>query len=256
MRVVGDWAGGIIRPAWPNVVRGEGRAWSRVFASLRRSTEAGARTSRPSQVADAQSLTTEDPERDRELMRRVSAHDEEALAALYDHYAPAVNGLARSILHDPALAEEVTHDVFLRLWQQPTAYDPARGTFAGWLLRVARNRSIDQLRRRRETSESALDADLMGWVVDPEPGPEEQALAGLRRDEVRRALATLTPEQRELLELAYFTGLSQSQIAARLHRPLGTVKSQIRMAMARLAERLSPGMAHPSNPGTRAGEPR
>lgn len=255
MIVAGDWAGGIIRPARPNVGKGERRGWARVFASLRRSAEAAA-ASRAPQPDHAPSHAAEDPERDRGLMRRVAAHDEDALASLYGHYAPAVTGLARSILHDPALAEEVTHDVFLRLWQQPTAYDPARGTFAGWLLRVARNRSIDQLRRRRETSESALDAEVTGWIVDPEPGPEEQALDGLRRDEVRRALASLTPDQRELLELAYFTGLSQSQIAARLHRPLGTVKSQVRAAMARLAERLAPGPAHPPNPAPRAGEPR
>lgn len=256
MIVVGDWWGGVIRPAWPNVGKGEGRGWIRVFASLRRSPEADAGTSRAPGMRDAPSHTAEDPERDRALMRRVATHDEDALAALYDQYAPAVNGLARSILHDPALAEEVTHDVFLSLWQQPAAYDPARGTFAGWLLRVARNRAIDQLRRRRETSESALDADVTGWIIDPEPGPEEQALAGLRRDEVRRALSALTPDQRELLELAYFTDLSQSQIAARLHRPLGTVKSQIRTAMAGLAERLTPATSHPSTDGPRAGEPQ
>jgi RNA polymerase sigma-70 factor (ECF subfamily) len=173
-------------------------------------------------------------------MQRVSERDETALTALYDRYASMVHGLATSILRDPALAEEATHDVFLRLWLQPAAYDPARGTFAGWLLRVARNRSIDLLRRRREAPESAIGADVATWLADPEPGPEEQALAGLRRDEVRRGLEMLSPDHRQLLELAYFTGLSQSQIAERTGRPLGTVKSQIRAAMARLADHLAP----------------
>jgi RNA polymerase sigma-70 factor (ECF subfamily) len=173
-------------------------------------------------------------------MRLVCEHDETALAALYDRYAAQVNGLALSILHNPSLAEEATHDVFLRVWQQPTAYDPARGTFAGWLLRVARNRSIDLLRRRREDPIGALEVDDASWIADPAPGPEEQAMTRLHRQEVRRALDELAPDQRRLLELAYYTGLSHSQIADLLGRPLGTVKSQIRSAMLKLAERLGP----------------
>jgi RNA polymerase sigma-70 factor (ECF subfamily) len=177
---------------------------------------------------------------DLDLMRRARARDEAALAALYDRYAAQVNGLALSILRDPALAEEATHDVFLRLWQQPEAYDPARGSFGGWLLRVTRNRAIDLLRRRRETAAGRWEGDdPVFQVPDPDPGPEEQALAHLRREEVRLALADLAPDQRQLMELAYFAGLSQRQIAERLERPLGTVKSQIRAAMRRLAERLA-----------------
>lgn len=259
MIVVSDWWGGIIRPFLPNVVRGEGRGLSRVLASLRRSqdTLTGETNASPMtrETRHGTSTGPEDHERDRALMRLVVARDEAALTALYDRYAPVVNGLATSILRDPALAEEATHDVFLRLWLQPATFDPARGTFAGWLLRVARNRSIDLLRRRREDPESALGTDVGSWLADPEPGPEEQALAGLRRDEVRRALETLTPDHRQLLELAYFTGLSQSQIADRLGRPLGTVKSQVRAAMARLAEHLA-HMDAPPNRHHDAGEHR
>jgi RNA polymerase sigma-70 factor (ECF subfamily) len=171
-------------------------------------------------------------------MRRVVAHDEHAFAALYDRYAAQVNGVTWSILRSPALAEEATHDVFLRLWQQPMAFDPARGTFAGWLMRVARNRAIDVLRRRREDTGGGASGDVSTWVVDPAPGPEEQAIDRLRRQEVQQALSELAADHRQLLELAYFAGLSQSQIAERLDRPLGTVKSQIRAAMGRLADRL------------------
>lgn len=178
---------------------------------------------------------------DLDLMRRLRAGDGEALAALYDRHGPAVHGLARAILRDGRLAEEVTHDVFLGLWQQPRAFDPARGVFAGWLLRVARNRAIDLLRRRRERPFAADNgvADGVTQIADPEPDPADQAAATLVREDVRAALTQLTPDHRRLLELAYFEGLSQRQIALRLDRPLGTVKSQIRAAMHRLADLLA-----------------
>jgi RNA polymerase sigma-70 factor (ECF subfamily) len=181
-------------------------------------------------------------------MRLVVERDKSALAALYDRHAAMVNGLALSLLRNPALAEEVTHDVFLRLWQQPTAYDPARGAFAGWLLRVTRNRGIDLIRRRREDAIGGLADDPTSRIPDPGPDPEEQTISRMHREEVRHALESLAPDQRQLLELAYYTGLSQSQIAERLGRPLGTVKSQIRSAMRQLADRLAP----PDHPSTTA----
>jgi RNA polymerase sigma-70 factor (ECF subfamily) len=186
-----------------------------------------------------QTMPPDDPERDRGLMRRIRSGDEEAFAAIYDLYAAQVNGVTLSVLRSPALAEEATHDVFLRLWQQPAAFDPARGTFAGWLLRVARNRAIDVLRRQREDSGNGPDGDVTSWIIDPAPGPEDEAIEHIRRQVVQEALGELQPEHRQLLELAYFTGLSQSQIAEHLGRPLGTVKSQIRAAMGRLADQLA-----------------
>jgi RNA polymerase sigma-70 factor (ECF subfamily) len=183
---------------------------------------------------------TEGLERDLALMRRVRERDEKALAVLYDRHAAQVNGLALSILHDPALSEEATHDVFLRLWQRPEAYDPTRGAFGGWLLRVTRNRAIDLLRRRRETAAGGEADNPVLQVPDPDPDPEEQVIARMRRQEVCEALAELAPDHRHLLELAYVGGLSQRQIAEHLERPLGTVKSQIRTAMRQLADRLAP----------------
>jgi RNA polymerase sigma-70 factor, ECF subfamily len=251
MIAIGSWLGDIIQPLRPNVGKSQGRGPQAMLTSLRRLWQArslGESVAReaPETVA---SPGPEDHERDRAHMRLVVERDEAALTALYDRYAPVVNGLALSILRDPALAEEATHDVFLRLWLQPTAYDPARGTFAGWLLRVARNRAIDLLRCRREEPESAAGTEVASWLADPEPGPEEQVLASLRRDEVRQALETLTPDHRQLLELAYVTGLSQAQIAGQLGRPLGTVKSQIRAAMARLADHLAPLRDDPHDAG-------
>ncbi len=227
------------------VVKGEGRHLPLGFLSrmtTRRSGRLATQATPPTHHALSRPDSpdgVEDPERDRALMRLVCEHNESALTALYDRYAAMVNGLALSILRNPSLAEEVTHDVFLRVWQQPTAYDPARGSFAGWLMRVARNRAIDLLRKRREDPLGAVEVDSASWIADPAPGPEEQAITGLHRQEVRSALDDLAPDQRQLLELAYFTGLSQSQIAEHLQRPLGTVKSQIRSAMRTMAERLA-----------------
>jgi RNA polymerase sigma-70 factor (ECF subfamily) len=180
---------------------------------------------------------------DLQLVRRMAAGDSDALGVLYDRYASTVTGLARSILRDGRLAEEATHDVFLNLWQNPGGYDPSRGPFAGWLFRVARNRAIDLFRRRREQPFGATAVNDDGEALDPatflidgDPDPADQAVSTLQREAVRAGLARLSADHRHLLELAYFRGMTQSEIAAHLNRPLGTVKTQIRSAMRKLAE--------------------
>jgi RNA polymerase sigma-70 factor, ECF subfamily len=234
------------------VVNGEDRdrrAWPLPGAHATTRREPDAALAASPRGAETPIRHGEDQARDLALMRRVAAGDEAALAVLYDCYAAQINGLARTILRDTALAEEATHDVFLRLWQQPAAYDPTRGTFAGWVSRVARNRALDLLRQRHEDSiGGAEEDDPVLRIPDPAPDPEEQAFARLRREEVWQALGTLPPHQRQLLELAYFTGLSHREMAERLERPLGTVKSQIRAAMRRLADRLARTDARPTWP--------
>ena len=180
---------------------------------------------------------------DPHLVRMVCAGDSEALGILYDRYASTVNGLARSILRDSRLAEEATHDVFLGIWQRPDAYDAGRGPFAGWLFRVARNRAIDLFRRRREQpfgqapgNEQGELIDPATFLVDPDPDPIDQAIATLQRESVRWGLLQLTSDHKHLLELAYFHGMTQSEIATHTGRPLGTVKTQIRSAMRKLAD--------------------
>lgn len=190
---------------------------------------------------------------DVELVALLQERQADALAVLYDRYAPSVHGLARAILRDPRLAEEVTHDVFLNLWQDPQAFVPSRGPFPGWLLRVARNRAIDVVRRRREQpflttlSDTGEALDPASLLVDPDPDPADQAVAQAMRQDVRRALASLTPDHRRLLEMAYFGGLTQREIAAQVNRPLGTIKTQIRAAMQRMADALRVQSAVPGD---------
>jgi RNA polymerase sigma-70 factor (ECF subfamily) len=183
---------------------------------------------------------------DAELMASLVEKNAEALTVLYDRHAAAVFGMARTILHDRRLAEEVGQDVFLLIWQHPSLFEPSRGAFGGWLLRVTRNRSIDLLRKKREqlfadgpTGDDGQALDPASWLVDPDPDPGDQASAAMTRIEVGRALGNLTDDQRQLLELAYFGGLTQREISERLGRPLGTVKTQMRTAMQKLAALLA-----------------
>gem|GEM_PF-787142 len=187
-------------------------------------------------------VAPEDPT-DLQLIERMRAGDSTALGTLYDRYAATVNGLARSILRDSRLAEEATHDIFLSFWQRPDGYDASRGPFAGWLFRVARNRAIDLFRRRREqpfasapSNEHGDQIDPASFLIDPDPDPADQAVSTLQRESVRAGMAQLGADHRRLLELAYFHGMTQSEIAHHLERPLGTVKTQIRSAMRKLAQ--------------------
>lgn len=164
------------------------------------------------------------------LVRDIAAGDHAALGALYDRHAPLVNGLALRILRNVTEAEEVVQEVFLQVWHQATRFDRKRGSVSGWLCVIARSRALDRLRRRiarREEPEEALP------VPTATPRTDE-ALA------VRAALDALSAEQKLALELAYYEGLSQSEIATKLGQPLGTVKTRMRSAMIRLREVLGP----------------
>lgn len=177
------------------------------------------------------------------LALRVRQGDHAAFRALYERYAAAVLGLAQSVVRDRSVAEDITHDVFLGYWRNPQAFEPSRGQFVAWLLRVTRNRAIDVLRKRREVSfgnlrasEDGETSDPSQWIADPEPGPESRAVVRALAESVRSALMTLPADHRQLLELAYFGGLTQREIAIRLNRPLGTVKTQMRSSLMKLAK--------------------
>ena len=172
--------------------------------------------------------------RDRELVERLGRGDHQALAELYDCHGGTVYSIALSILRDPGRAEDVTQEVFLTLWTQPDRYDPAVGRFAPWFYRIARNRAIDVLRKlRREVmpDEPAVFDLMLGEAGDSPPETMVQRHDAVR---VRSALRKIPAEQRRLIELAYFGGLTQRQMAERCDLPLGTVKTRVRSGLRHL----------------------
>ncbi len=187
-----------------------------------------------------------------ELVRRVGAGEHSAVAELYDATSHLVFGLALRVLGDRALAEDAVVEVYAQVWRQAASYDPGRGTAISWLLTPMRSRAIDMARvRSRERATEPLEA--ASEVPSASPGPEATTVAAERSRFVRAALASLSADQRELIELAYFSGLSHSEIAARLDQPLGTVKTRIRAGMTRLRELLSPASIMTSGSVTEGG---
>jgi RNA polymerase sigma-70 factor, ECF subfamily len=177
-----------------------------------------------------------DQERDRECLRRVQAGESNALAELYDRYTPLLYPVVLRILRSAADAEDALQDAWVQVWKRAASYDPRRGTVAAWLVTVARTRAIDRYRSAasRGRAESSVDPEPAGAP----PDPTSNAARAQLRDRVSGALAQLSPEQRRVLEIAYFQGLSQSEIAERLEAPLGTVKSWTRQGLTRLRELL------------------
>jgi RNA polymerase sigma-70 factor (ECF subfamily) len=179
---------------------------------------------------------------DERLMARAARGDEAALAALYDRHAAAMLGVAVRILHDRGDAEDLLHDVFVEAWQKAASFDPARGSVRSWLLVRVRSRGIDRVRAleaaRRHARARADDPALAGSATPPAWDAPDRARA-------RAALATLPPEQRELVEMSYFDGMTCSEMAARRGIPLGTVKSRLVAGMAKLRERLLPAPGAP-----------
>ena len=164
------------------------------------------------------------------LLQKLAKGDKAALADFYDQYAGLVNGLALRILRDVSEAEDVVQEVFLQAWRQAERYDPRRGSAEAWLCTMARTRALDRLRKRTSRREEP-EQEKPG--ASPAPRNEE-ALA------VRKALDGLSADQRRAVELAYYGGLTQSEIAEALGEPLGTIKTRIRTAMMRLREALGP----------------
>ena len=170
---------------------------------------------------------------DAALVARVAAGDPRAFETLYDRYRTQAFGLALRLTRRPGVAEEVTQDVFVSLWRKAAGYDPARGSLATWLLTAVRNRAIDALRSgaRRE---QAVDIDSLVEGLQSDERVEERVAAHEQSRAARQLLSELPVEQREVIELAYFGGLSPGEIATRVNVPLGTVKGRSRLALARL----------------------
>ncbi len=180
------------------------------------------------------------PVSDEELLKKIAGGDQDALLTLYDRYGRLVYSLAYRVLQDHQLAEEVTQDVFTRVWKAAATFDPKKSRFTTWLTSITRNRSIDILRRRRARGlTGAGEAELNTAITraDERFSPEHH----LRSLAVREALAELPPAQRKVLEMAYFGGLTQREIAEQLGIPLGTVKTRMRLGMMKLRDLLAPG---------------
>lgn len=180
---------------------------------------------------------------DQELIELIRVdQDRQAMAALYDRYARPVYSLAFHVLREQRAAEDVVQDVFLGFWQRPFNYVDARGTFGPWILRVTRNRSIDVLRKRSHERTPGLNdqaSQFVERIIDPEPDPGEQVWTHALARQVRAAMRQLTDAQKQVIELAYFHGMTQSEMSRFLDVPLGTIKTRVRTALRRLSEIMS-----------------
>ena len=177
---------------------------------------------------------------DAALVRAMADGDDRALGALYDRWQGIVHGVVARILRQPNDIEDIVEETFWQAWRQASRFDPTRGAVQTWLLTIARSRALDRARAIRRRRESPIEGDD-GEVVVQQVAPDDPGLdaeAAERRRVVTAALAQLPAEQREVLELGYYGGLSQSEIAERTGQPLGTVKTRMRLAMQKLRSQL------------------
>ena len=175
------------------------------------------------------------PRTDEELLAAISTGDERALADLYDRFGRVAYGLALRVVRDPALAQDAVQDAFLAAWRTAASFDSRRGKAQTWLLTLVHRRAVDVVRRedRRRAEQLADDAPAAASAAT-----DEEAAIREQRRTVQAALARLPPDQREALELAYYGGLTQAELAERLGIPLGTVKSRVFAGLARLRDML------------------
>ena len=171
------------------------------------------------------------------LLERMRGGDEGALAAFYDRWSDRVYSLALHLLREARDAEDIVEETFWQVWRNAARYDAARGTVGTWLLTICRSRALDRLRSRHRRREDAT-IDDAATFESPAPDPVSAMVTSETGRIVREALAELPVEQRQAVELAYFRGLSQSEIAEKTGQPLGTVKTRVRLAMVKLRERL------------------
>ncbi|WP_299166567.1 ECF RNA polymerase sigma factor SigK [uncultured Arthrobacter sp.] len=174
------------------------------------------------------------------LLRQVGLGDEKSFASLYRHTSGRIFGLVRRLVVDPAIAEEVTQEVFLQIWNKASDFSPALGSPLAWMMTFAHRRAVDRIR-----SEQASRNRLAHWSVSELQTPfDDVTEAVIARDEflaVRTAFAELSEKQRQAIEMAYYSGLTYAQVAEVLEAPLGTVKGRIRDGLARLRTALEPG---------------
>lgn len=212
---------------------------NRIETSVRRKTTAK-RSSAAVPVVSSQAATDE---RDEEatllaLIGQVAAENEEALGRLYDHTISRVYGVALRIVRHAPIAEEVTSDVYMQVWRHAGRYDAARGRVMAWLLIIARSRALDHLRRQDEAFSHPDPHELSGESTPDGNDPQDLLAAARKSGRVHKALQVLTPVQRQLLGLAFFRGLTHSEIVEHTGMPLGSVKTHIRRALMVLKDHM------------------
>lgn len=209
------------------------------------SPPARAKNSAPdTKLAAAQTLPpVDDDALMQECLVRMRAQDQVGLATLYDLSASRVYGVAIRIVRREDLAEEVVSDVFVQAWRDVARYDTSRGRVIAWLLIMARTRALDCLRRQDEAFSHPTPYDLVAEPENDRPGPEDILTATREGEALHEALTRLTPLQRQLVSLAFFRGLSHSEIADETNIPLGSVKTHIRRALAMLRDVLERDVA-------------
>jgi RNA polymerase sigma factor (sigma-70 family) len=188
---------------------------------------------------------------DGQLVRLVAEKDADALEVLYDRYGKVAYSLARRILTDEVLAQDVVQEVFLSLWRNAHRFDAGRGTLATYLLSMTHHRAVDVVRREENLRRRRTSDEVLEFQPDPNPGVEAEAEATERRAEVRAALAQLPPAQREALALAYFGGYTQREVATLVGVPLGTVKTRMAAGMRKLQQALREAGHEEQQPWTR-----
>jgi RNA polymerase sigma-70 factor (ECF subfamily) len=171
---------------------------------------------------------------DRDLLVRIATGDEQALKVLYGQISDRAMAVAMRVMKDRTEAEDVVQETFVEVWKRAKQFDPGRGGAAAWVITIAKNRAIDRLRAKGTSARTAREA-AMQPEVDASPAPLEAAEQRRDRERVLDALGQLPIEQRRAVELAYFEGFTQSEIASEMQEPLGTIKTRIRLAMAKLA---------------------
>ena len=161
------------------------------------------------------------------LVSAIRSGDEQAMAQLYERYSPIVYSVALRVLGETGAAEDILQDVFMQLWRRPDSFDASRGSLPAWLAVISRNRAIDSLRKRRP------ETDIADVIVSVEPNLAGAEWSGAM-EKIRGALGSMPPPQRSALEMAYFEGLSHTEIAERTGEPLGTIKTRIRSGLLAL----------------------
>ncbi len=180
-------------------------------------------------------------QRDAVLVARMAASDAGALAELYDRYARPVYSYLHRICGDPQAAEDLLQEVFFRAWRQAGMFDGTRGAFVSWVMSIAHNMAIDEVRKRRRRPQKADSEDpelMLASVPDTGLNVEDEVWLGALRETIDGAMATLPTAQREAIELTYFRGLTQREIAEQLGEPLGTIKTRMRLGMQKLRDQL------------------